>query len=359
MQQGSLRGQVVSWHPAAPSAVAGSAVARFGVARPGVVVALVLAALAGGLFGRPAVTRAQTAPKGDKTSKDDWSGGDVKPAAGEAKPSAGDSDARSEAAAKMNAIKWTVGPATVDVGRNASLRVPAGYKFTGSEGALAWAELNGNTSRGQLGVLTPPFDLAKGMGPEWFVVFRFDDIGYVKDDEKADLTEETADKILKGVREGNDEANKERQARGWGTLNVTGWHQKPFYDSTTKNLTWAIAAESDGETVVNYDSRALGRHGVMIVKMVVAQDKAAATIPAFQSVIKGLSFKSGESHAEFKSGDKIAEYGLIGLVSGGAAVAVVKWWKPLMKFGVLILVGIGAALKKVVGLFKGNRTSTT
>src|SRR5438046_7897948 len=40
---------------------------------------------------------------------------------------------------------------------------------------------------------------------------------------------------------------------------------------------------------------------------------------SFKSALGGYGFVSGENYAEFKAGDKIAEYGLAALVLGGAA----------------------------------------
>jgi hypothetical protein len=39
-------------------------------------------------------------------------------------------------------------------------------------------------------------------------------------------------------------------------------------------------------------------------------------------------------------------------------VAAVKWWKPLMKFGIFIVAGIGIALKKVFSMFRRNPAGT-
>lgn len=58
-----------------------------------------------------------------------------------------------------------------------------------------------------------------------------------------------------------------------------------------------------------------------------------------------------------RSGDKIAQYGLVGLVTGGAAVAAVKFWKPLMKFGIFIIAAIAAVAAKLKSFFTGRKTS--
>ena len=55
----------------------------------------------------------------------------------------------------------------------------------------------------------------------------FDDIGYVKDDEKSALD---ADAILASIRDGTEDVNKERAKRGWPAIKVVGWDQRPHYD---------------------------------------------------------------------------------------------------------------------------------
>ena len=43
-----------------------------------------------------------------------------------------------------------------------------------------------------------------------------------------------------------------------------------------------MRGESEGEQIVNFNTRVLGRKGVMEVKLVVDPDKLSATLPRFQ-----------------------------------------------------------------------------
>jgi uncharacterized membrane-anchored protein len=66
-------------------------------------------------------------------------------------------------------------------------------------------------------------------------------------------------------------------------------------------------------------------------------------------MLGGFEFTSGNKYSEFVRGDKIAEYGLAGLIVGGTGVALLKSGL-LQKFGKAIVVGIVAllgALKKM------------
>jgi uncharacterized membrane-anchored protein len=246
------------------------------------------------------------------------------------------------------AVKWTKGPAKAQVGSVAALDVPAGYVFTDGAGARAMLEAMGNLTSGEeLGFLAPTSFV-------WFATFRFSDEGYVKDDEKDKLN---ADKLLKSIKAGTEAANKERKSRGWPTIHVVGWEQPPAYDPETHNLGWAIRAESEGEPVVNFNTRLLGRKGIMSVNLVVEPDKLPATLPEFKGLLTSYDYNSGQRYAEYRSGDKVAAYGLTALVVGGAAAGAAKlglfaWLAAFLKKGwklvVIGVVAIGGFLKRIV-----------
>ncbi len=66
------------------------------------------------------------------------------------------------------------------------------------------------------------------------VVFaEFDDCGYVKDDDKADLD---ANKMLSAMRESESDSNAGRRRRGFGEMHLLGWEQPPHYEEATHNL---------------------------------------------------------------------------------------------------------------------------
>jgi uncharacterized membrane-anchored protein len=171
-------------------------------------------------------------------------------------------------------------------------------------------------------------------------VFEFSADGYVKDDDRS----LDADAILASIREGTEAANEIRRERGWATLEVLGWQQAPFYDAATNNLTWSIRGSSEGSTNINHSTRLLGRKGVMKVNLVLSPDDVGTALPTFNEVMTQFSFNPGERYAEFTRGDKVAEYGLTGLIVGGAGVALVKsgllqkFWK-LIVFGLIALAG--------------------
>ena len=187
----------------------------------------------------------------------------------------------------------------------------------------------------------------------WFMIFEWDAVGYVSDDEKDELD---ADAILESFRKGTEEANKIRRERGDGQLFVKGWHTPPYYDTASNNLRWVLIGENEeGHESYNYNTRILGRRGYMSVVLVSsAEDFEAAKLRA-EEVIDGVRYTEGKSYTEFRSGDKIAKYGLTALIAGGAGAAAAKFglFKYLGKAGKFIIFGILAAFGALAKFFKG------
>lgn len=240
----------------------------------------------------------------------------------------------------LEGIKWEKGPSVNDLGVIAQVKVPDGYVFANANDTRTIMEMNHNPTTGrEMGFLAPA-------GEEWFAVFEFDDVGYVKDDEKESLD---ANALLESIRTATAEGNQERVKRGWPTMTILGWETSPRYNETTHNLEWAIRASSEGAPVVNHNTRLLGRAGVMEVTLVTDPTTLAATLPKFKSMLEGFQFKQGHRYAEFRAGDKTAAYGLTGLIVGGGTAALVKtgafkWlWKLLVAGGA----GIAALFRKI------------
>jgi uncharacterized membrane-anchored protein len=240
--------------------------------------------------------------------------------------------------ALFNAIQWVDGPATGNLRGVAEAAVPATCRFTEADGAKKFMELTENPTSGEeVGALlcetqTPgnPADAKR-----WFVIFEFDESGYVKDDEKSSLD---ADKILATLRAGQKEGNRERRRRGWDELQLDGWARAPYYDERTHNLTWAVRVVDPTDTTINHSVRLLGRGGVLKVDLVSDPSTFENALPAFDSIIDGTSFVAGQRYAEWREGDKVAAYGLTALVAGGAGAAAMKLglfgklWKVVATF---------------------------
>ena|SRR5215472_4151349 len=246
-------------------------------------------------------------------------------------------------------IDWVDGPITARLGDIAEIKLPAGYSFTGREGTRKFLELTQNPPGGnELGTIVPitsqSDDAESKDSGSWFVIFEFNDVGYVKDDDRDKLD---ADGLLKSISDNTENSNGERAKRGWPPYHVTGWYKPPFYDVSTKNLTWAMQGYSvDGnkqERSINYSVRILGRRGTMDADLVLGPNVVEQAVPKFEKLLSGFSFLPGSTYAEFRPGDKIAKYGLAALVVGGAAAIATKTGL-LAKFWKLIALAIAALI---------------
>jgi len=264
--------------------------------------------------------------------------------------------AQEQDAAPKVKIDWQDGPTVGKLGDIAEIKVPEGYRFAGADGTRKFLELTQNPpTGGELGVLIPERKGNEENIGFWFVIFEFNNIGYVKD---ADREKLDADNLLRGMQTNTEEGNKERARRGWPAYNIDGWFKPPFYDVSTKNLTWATRGHSlengKEEKSVNYSVRILGRRGTVDVDLVLGPDAVSTVLPRFTEVLEGFSFKAGNSYAEFRPGDKVAAYGLAALVAGGAtAIALktgllAKFWKLI----VLLFVSLAAMLKRAINYLK-------
>lgn len=253
---------------------------------------------------------------------------------------------QNEAEKVLSSIHWVAGPGTGDMKDIAKIAVPDGYVFARAGEVGKLMELMQNPVSGQeIGFLSPK-DLS------WYMVFEFNPVGYVKDDERDSLD---ANAILGNIREATAAGNEERKRRGWGTFEVIGWEQTPHYDAASNNLTWAIRGRSNGSEVINYNTRLLGRSGVTEVTLVCSPAELAAITPAARRLVADYSFNPGQRYAEYRRGDKMAEYGLAALITGGTvAVAaktglLAKLIKLLTKVGVFLAAGAAALVKKLFG----------
>ena len=244
-------------------------------------------------------------------------------------------------------LAWRDGPVKVDLGHDLDLDLPATYGFLGLPDAKKLMEKLGNFHNETLvGLVASKKDDAK-----WLVTVRYEDSGYVKDDEKID-----ADELLKAMKEGTEEANKERVAHGFAALHVGGWAEPPRYDKAPHHLVWALKAESTDGASVNYNTRVLGRRGFVALNLITDPAELAANKPEAATLLAATRYRPGARYEDFDSSkDKVAEYGLVGLVLGGAGLGAAKLVKVglLAKFGKGILALLLAGKKAIVALFIG------
>jgi uncharacterized membrane-anchored protein len=254
----------------------------------------------------------------------------------------------------LMALSWMNGPTTGALGHIAEIKVPEGQMYLDGDGARRLLEIDQNPTSGRELGLVAAADMS------WVMIFEFSDVGHVEDDEKADLD---ADKLLASLREGNAAGNEARRSRGWETVSLVGWALPPTYDAQSKNLEWATNVRNDTTmgVTVNHNIRILGRSGVMEAGLLASPEDYGAGLVASKAILPGFSFKPGQRYDEFREGDRVAEYGLTGLITGGAiAVAAKSGFLAKAGKGIIKLVVVGgAAVAALVAKLLGRKRASS
>jgi uncharacterized membrane-anchored protein len=223
---------------------------------------------------------------------------------------------------QINKLQWIRGPKQVQLFGNSTFDVPSGYVFLNPAETAKLETITHNLSRGTEYFLAPE-DL------HWGAHFSFKDDGYVKDDETIDAVS-----LLQNIKDGTASANKLRRERGWDEMEVVGWQTPPHYETQTNRLEWAVIGKDlkTNTAVVNFNTRILGRGGVMSAVLIADPQDLSAATDEFKSTLGGFAYVPGQRYAEYRPGDKVAKYGLAALVTGGAAAIAVKTglWKVIV-----------------------------
>lgn len=244
------------------------------------------------------------------------------------------------AAAEEN-YNWIEGGQKVELGDIATVDLDSEFIFLDGENTKKMSEDYGDPVSGlEIGSMFPMDENAT-----WAVFFEYEDSGYIKNAEKEKID---AKALLKSYKEGTEEANKERQPGE--RFHVTGWDIKPFYDKKTHNLTWSMSLEDENkEKFLNYNTRLLTREGnISVVLVTDPQNREADRKLLEERILSKLNINDGKRYEDFnKKTDKVADYGLTGLILGGAGLAVAKKAGLLAvilafgkKFGVIIVAAI-------------------
>ena len=193
----------------------------------------------------------------------------------------------SEAERVYSSLEFSQGPGTYDVTSRAEIALPEGYdRLDADDTAKLMALYQNPTSVDEYYVA--PID------ERWFSVFSYEDTGHIKDDEEID-----SGALLDSIRAGTDVGNRERRERGWPEMTIVGWQAEPRYDEKSNRLSWAVLAESEGQQIVNYNTRLLGRTGVMSATLVADPATLDQSIAEFETMLLGFDYKPGNLYAEY------------------------------------------------------------
>ena len=197
----------------------------------------------------------------------------------------------------------------------------------------------------------------------WGVVISYDEDGHVKD---SDADEIDYKDLLEDMKKQNNEDNKERKKRGYATMTLLGWAERPTYDKQTHKFYWAkeYSVSDTRDNALNYNIRVLGRKGVLVLNAVADMNQLNMIKQEMPNLLAETEFTPGNRYEDFDSKtDRIAEYGLAALVAGGVAAKMGLFGKlvalllALKKFVVIGLVAVGAFIKSLFGRKKPEQAS--
>lgn len=257
----------------------------------------------------------------------------------------GDARADEKEPIDIETYPWKSGPSPLSLPHGVEMQLPEGYRFLGMPHAGELMKKLGNLYNDNLLGLV----ISERPEEQYFVSIRFDEEGFIKDDEKLDGKE-----LLEAIREGEEQYNEERKKLGFGSIHAEGWQEEPRYDKANHHVVWALNVRGEQGTSVNLNTRILGRKGYASVNLVAASDELAQYRSNGVAILRATTFSEGHRYEDFDaSKDKVAEYGLTGLVLGGAGVGIAKAVKLgiLAKFWKGFLALIVAGKKGIVALF--------
>lgn len=240
-----------------------------------------------------------------------------------------------------------------------SFTVPENMVFLNKDDTIKLEKEYGDIpSMNEIGSVHPTED-----GQNWTLFIEYEDTGHISDDEQNEID---ADALLQSYKDGTEEANKQREPEE--QIHVIGWNVKPSYNAATHELEYAMLAEnSKKEQFLNYKLQVLTRTGhvsFILVTDVPSLMKDKQTLR--EKIMKNFVVKEGHRYTDFNAEtDKVAEYGLTGLILGGLGLAAAKKLGLLAmilafakKGWILIVVALGALgglLKKLFGKKKDEQ----
>ena len=251
-------------------------------------------------------------------------------------------------------------------GANASLSIPADFYYLDPEDTKTvivdiWGNPAG-AAEGTLGMIFPA-KYAPTEAQAWGSLVEYSADGYISD---LDAATTDYDDLQKTLKESVAESNIEREKQGFPTITLVGWASAPRYDQSAHALHWArdliFGNEQPASHTLNYSVRLLGREGVIQYNFVAGLSQLEEIKAAIPSVVQLVQFDKGKQYNDYQQGDKLAAYGLAGIIAAGAGAKVAAKagllaiaLAFLKKGGFLIVLLFGGAIRFFRGLF-GNKS---
>lgn len=259
----------------------------------------------------------------------------------------------------LGSLKFKTGK--IQIGDNlATLEVPPGMVYLeGPDAQKVLQDVWGNPEdKSIMGLLLR--DSASVLSDEGYgVAITYSGEGHVDDKDAANID---YDELLATMQAGAEEDNKARKEQGFPVVKLLGWASKPFYDAANKKIHWAKSLLFDNtDSVLNYNIRVLGREGFLELNFISSIYLLDTIKKEINPILGAVNFVPGQRYEEYDSStDKLAGYGIAGLIAGGIAtkagffaklgLLLAKGWKILL----VAILGAGALFRKIFGKKQAN-----
>jgi uncharacterized membrane-anchored protein len=253
-------------------------------------------------------------------------------------------------AALDSSLKWQTGSVSIKDGL-AKINLTDDFRFLDSAGARkVLHDMWGNPDDPDVLGMIFPKNVDPNDSDAWGITVEYEEGGYVKDDDAESIN---YNDLLKKMQEEAKAASPERVKEGYPSIELVGWATPPRYDKATHKLYWAkdLKFGNDTEDTLNYDIRILGRRGTLVLGAIAPMNAFPQIDQKVPQILSMVDFQPGNTYAEFDPKiDKVAEYGLAGLVAGGAIAGALKLglFGALFKYIIVAVLALKKALIVVV-----------
>jgi len=264
-----------------------------------------------------------------------------------------------EQIANINAYLADLTPLQGDVklsSAHATLTIPSTHYYLDRDDAQSvLTDVWGNPPDNEVLGMIFPVGVTPLSVDGWGATVYYNNDGYVSDEDAGKID---YDDLFDDIKSPQDENNQWRSDNGYPPINMIGWAETPSYNAETKKLFWAKEMQFGEETVntLNYDIRVLGRKGTLIISFISTMKELPDIRQSAPAVLEMAQFDPGSTYADFQPGvDKVAAYGLAGLIGGAVIAKKTGLLAGLLLIGkkliVFVLAGIAAAFGAVKRFF--------
>lgn len=201
-----------------------------------------------------------------------------------------------------------------------------------------------------------------GYSNDYAVAVYFEPVGYVSDEDASTID---YDDLLKDMKDQTRDEAAARRAEGYEGMDMVGWGADPKYDAQNHTLSWAplLKFDSAETNTLNYNMRFLGRKGVLEFRYIADEEALPILNEAIPAMADLAAFNPGHRYSDFDpKTDKVAAYGLAGLVAGGAVakkLGLMGFLILFLKKGWIIIIAALAFGRRFISGFFGRKSQSS